>query len=135
MTGTASSSFGQQLFADFFSLVSLSQSNFSLTRQTPSNNHCRYQAAISLSDQSNQTRSTLTGFQKCLPCPVSPPPNHHHHHQPANGQGRCGDDAGSPHGYKKLKHHQGPSEQLEHSQPGLGWRDCKEGTQNYTVTV
>lgn len=30
--------------------------------------------------------------------------------------------------YKDLQHRLGPSEQLEHSQPGLGWRDCRRET-------
>lgn len=37
--------------------------------------------------------------------------------------------------YKTLKHHLGPPEQFEHSQPRLGWRDCEEGKQNYTASI
>lgn len=52
------------------------------------------------------------------------------HHAPlgdwwANGERRCGDDAGSPPCYKNLNHRLGPPEQLEHSQPRLGWRGSK----------
>lgn len=54
---------------------------------------------------------------------------------PANRERRWGDDAGCPPWYKDLKHHLGPPEQLEHSQPRLGWRDCEEGKQNYTASL
>lgn len=53
----------------------------------------------------------------------------------ANGERRCCDEAGRPPRYKTLNHHLGPPEQLEHSQPRLGWRDCEEGKQNYTASV
>lgn len=53
---------------------------------------------------------------------------------PANGERRWSDDAGCPPWYKDLNHHLGPPEQLEHSQPCLGWRDCEEGKQNYTAS-